>query len=219
MPYFSYISMLHLYESFGWWRRSAEAKKIHFAEEWNEFHHLLTMESLGGDALWQDRFFAHHSAIAYYWVLVALWILSPNLAYTFSELIEAHAVDTYAQFADENREALAKLPAPEVIRNYYEGDPLFASFQTEAPRPRPKIETLLDVFEAIRDDEAAHVATMAACVDPDVAKRAQASELVTTIALALLIVPVVFVFGKDEICLLEECGRPERAELLSEFGL
>ena len=120
----------------------------------------------------QDRFFAHHSAIAYYWVLVALWILSPNLAYrrprrklqsrttssfhgistsrprrrrdpfpvdthchlararryTFSELIEAHAVDTYAQFADENREALAKLPAPEVIRNYYEGDPLFASY-------------------------------------------------------------------------------------------
>ena len=35
MPYFSYISMLHLYESLGWWRRSAEIKRVHFAEEWN----------------------------------------------------------------------------------------------------------------------------------------------------------------------------------------
>ena len=49
MPYFSYVSMLHLYESLGWWRRSAETKRVHFAEEWNEFHHLLTMEALGGD--------------------------------------------------------------------------------------------------------------------------------------------------------------------------
>ena len=36
--------MLHLYESLGWWRRSAETKRVHFAEEWNEFHHLLVME-------------------------------------------------------------------------------------------------------------------------------------------------------------------------------
>ena len=44
MPYLSYVSMLHLYESLGWWRRAAEVKRVHFAEEWNEFHHLLTME-------------------------------------------------------------------------------------------------------------------------------------------------------------------------------
>ena len=25
---------------------------MHFAEEWNELHHLQIMESLGGDALW-----------------------------------------------------------------------------------------------------------------------------------------------------------------------
>jgi ubiquinol oxidase len=52
MPYLSYISMLHLYESLGWWRRSADVKRIHFAEEWNEFHHLLVMEALGGDQRW-----------------------------------------------------------------------------------------------------------------------------------------------------------------------
>jgi len=48
VPYFSYISMLHLYESLGWWRRSSDVKRVHFSEEWNEFHHLLIMESLGG---------------------------------------------------------------------------------------------------------------------------------------------------------------------------
>jgi len=40
MPYFAYISMLHLYESLGWWRAGAELRRVHFAEEWNELHHL-----------------------------------------------------------------------------------------------------------------------------------------------------------------------------------
>lgn len=44
MPYFSYITMLHLYETLGFWRRSADIKRIHFAEEINEFRHLLIME-------------------------------------------------------------------------------------------------------------------------------------------------------------------------------
>jgi ubiquinol oxidase len=35
--------VLHMYESFGWWRR-ADYLKVHFAESWNELHHLLTME-------------------------------------------------------------------------------------------------------------------------------------------------------------------------------
>lgn len=33
----------------------------------------------------------------YYWVLVVIFIFSPALAYNFSELIEAHAVDTYGE--------------------------------------------------------------------------------------------------------------------------
>lgn len=173
MPYFSYVSSLHLYETLGWWRRSAESKRVHFAEEWNEFHHLLTMEALGGDQLWQDRFLAQHAAVTYYFVLVGLWLLSPSLSYKFSELIEAHAVDTYGEFVDANRELLAELPAPRVSRLYWNGPDLFLfdEFQTSRPRGsrRPPCETLLDVFTNIRDDEAEHVATMAACQNPDVA--------------------------------------------------
>ena len=52
--------------------------------------------------------------------MAALWITSPTLAYNFSELIEAHAVDTYAEFADSNRELLQKLPPPAIAKAYYE---------------------------------------------------------------------------------------------------
>lgn len=37
------MSVLHLYETFGWWRRR-DYLKVHFAESWNEMHHLLIME-------------------------------------------------------------------------------------------------------------------------------------------------------------------------------
>jgi Alternative oxidase len=62
--------------------------QIHFAEEWNELHHLQIMEALGGDQLWVDRFFAQHAAIVYYWVLIVFFLVSPSLSYGFSELIE-----------------------------------------------------------------------------------------------------------------------------------
>ena len=172
MPYFSYITMLHTYETLGWWRRSAEAKRVHFAEEWNEYHHLLIMESLGGDQLWAVRFFAQHAAIVYFFVLIALWSLSPSMAYNFSELIESHAVDTYAEFAEANADILKTMPPPRVAKAYYENIDMYAfdEFQTAKAKGtrRPMINTLYDVFCAIRDDEAEHVASMAACQDPNV---------------------------------------------------
>ncbi len=62
--------------------------QVHFAEEWNELHHLQIMESLGGDQLWIDRFLAQHAAVFYYWVIILFFVLSPSLAYNFSELVE-----------------------------------------------------------------------------------------------------------------------------------
>jgi ubiquinol oxidase len=167
MPYLSYVSMLHLYESLGWWRRGAQVRAIHFAEEWNEMHHLLIMESLGGDQAWSTRFFAQHASIAYFLALCFLWILSPTLAYNFSELIEAHAVDSYDQFVAENAEALKRIPPPPIALSYYMGEDLYSYdlFQSERPAGsrRIKLENLADVFEAISGDEAEHVKTMAAC--------------------------------------------------------
>ncbi|KAK7293588.1 hypothetical protein RJT34_16457 [Clitoria ternatea] len=44
VPYFAFMSVLHMYESFRWWRR-ADYLKVHFAESWNKMHHLLIMEN------------------------------------------------------------------------------------------------------------------------------------------------------------------------------
>lgn len=170
MPYFSFISVLHLYETLGW-LHIAELRKVHFAEEWNEMHHLLIMSALGGDERWGDRLLAFHLSLVYYWGLVLVYLVSPAMSYSFSELLEIHAVDTYTQFVEENAERLRDLPAPDVaVRYYREGDLyMFDEFHT-APRQsvrRPPVDNLYDVFANIRDDESEHVKTMAACQDYD----------------------------------------------------
>ncbi|XP_052203633.1 ubiquinol oxidase 4, chloroplastic/chromoplastic [Diospyros lotus] len=166
VPYFAFISVLHMYESFGWWRR-ADYLKVHFAESWNEMHHLLIMEELGGNAWWFDRFLAQHIAIFYYFMTVFMYALSPRMAYHFSECVESHAYATYDKFIKTQGEELKKLPAPEVAVKYYTGGDLylFDEFQTaRAPNSRrPKIENLYDVFLNIRDDEGEHCKTMKAC--------------------------------------------------------
>ncbi|XP_057961110.1 ubiquinol oxidase 4, chloroplastic/chromoplastic [Malania oleifera] len=166
VPYFAFISVLHMYESFGWWRR-ADYLKVHFAESWNEMHHLLIMEELGGNAWWFDRFLAQHIAIFYYFMTVFMYALSPRMAYHFSECVESHAYETYDKFIKAQGDELKKLPAPEVAVKYYSGSDLylFDEFQTaRVPHSRrPKIDNLYDVFVNIRDDEAEHCKTMKAC--------------------------------------------------------
>ncbi|KAL7533274.1 hypothetical protein ACHAXR_005137 [Thalassiosira sp. AJA248-18] len=197
MPYFSYITMLHLYETLGFWRRSADIKRIHFAEEWNEFHHLLIMESLGGDQPFWVRFMAQHSALAYYIALCMLWMLSPSLSYKFSEMLETHAVDTYGQFVDENEEKLKQLPPSLVAVEYYTigvSDPMFGEYQTasvsnpdrDVRKSGTNLRSLYDVFVAIRNDEGDHVQTMGSCLDPKVAVLSPAleSRVLTGMALA-----------------------------------
>ncbi|WP_218081348.1 alternative oxidase [Anthocerotibacter panamensis] len=173
VPYFAFLSVLHLYESLGMWRK-ADWLKVHFAETWNELHHLLIMESLGGNELWADRLVARSIALFYYWVCVLLYMLSPRSAYYFMELVENHAHHTYSVFLQEHELALKALPAPPVAVEYYtKGDLyLFDEFQT-ARKPedrRPVIETLYDTFVNIRDDEGEHVKTMVACQKPDAQK-------------------------------------------------
>ncbi|PWA88922.1 ubiquinol oxidase 4, chloroplastic/chromoplastic [Artemisia annua] len=166
VPYFSFISVLHLYESCGWWRR-ADYLKVHFAESWNEMHHLLIMEELGGNAWWFDRFLAQHIAIFYYFMTVVMYALSPRMAYHFSECVESHAFETYDKFIKEKGDELKKLaPSKVAVKYYTQGDMyLFDEFQTaRIPNTRrPIIENMYDVFMNIRDDEAEHCKTMKAC--------------------------------------------------------
>jgi ubiquinol oxidase len=163
MPYFAYTSVLHFLETFGHWRK-VDYLKIHFAEDWNELHHLLIMEELGGNQLWFDRFVAQHIALVYYFMVFVAYLYNPTLAYNLNESVEEHAYHTYDQFLTENEDELKSLPAPKVAQNYYrDGDLyMFDEFQTGTCEPRrPKMDTLYDCFVAIRDDEKEHVETMA----------------------------------------------------------
>ena len=141
--------MVHLYESVGWWR-AVELRKVHAAEKWNELHHLLTMESLGGNSLWSDQFRGYHVAIGYYWILILVFLGSPRVAYQF---MEAHAVDTYGIYVRENGERLRELPPPSVARSHYKtGDLyLFHDFQVcRVPGSRRlPCDNLLEVFQNI----------------------------------------------------------------------
>lgn len=166
VPYFAYTSVLHLYETMGWWRK-ADWLKIHFAEAWNELHHLLISEELGGSKYWIDRFVARGGAFVYYWIIVLVYMAAPRSAYRFMQLVEEHAYHTYDTFLQEYGDELKAQPAPQVAIDYYCcGDLyLFDEFQSSRPpeERRPKIDHLYDVFVAIRDDEMEHVKTMIAC--------------------------------------------------------
>ncbi|KAK7854113.1 ubiquinol oxidase 4 [Quercus suber] len=125
------------------------------------------LQELGGNAWWIDRFLAQHIAVAYYFMTALMYVISPRMAYHFSECVEGHAFETYDKFIKAQGEELKKLPAPEVAVKYYTGGDLylFDEFQTaRTPNSRrPKIENLYDVFLNIRDDEAEHCKTMKAC--------------------------------------------------------
>eukprot|EP00980_Cylindrotheca_fusiformis_P008611 scaffold1830_cov117-Cylindrotheca_fusiformis.AAC.10 len=168
IPYFTYVSMLHLYESFGWWR-GIQLRKVHNAQDDNELHHLLIMESLGGDDIWKDRFLGYHVAFGYYWILCAVYLFSPAVAYEFMELLESHAVDTYGTFLKENKDKLMQLPPPTVARKYYTSADLYLFDEFQVSKNigtrRPPCDSLYDVFKNICDDEAEHVKTMVACQD------------------------------------------------------
>ncbi|MGL5804490.1 MAG: alternative oxidase [Xenococcaceae cyanobacterium] len=170
VPYFAYLSVLHLYETLGFWRK-ADWLKVHFAETWNELHHLLIMEALGGDRYWFDRFLAQHIAMGYYWIVVPLYMVLPKYAYYMMELIEQHAYDTYDTYLKNNEEELKAAPAPQVAINYYrDGDLyMFDEMQTtiRSEFRRPKTDNLYDVFINIRDDECEHVKTMTALQIPE----------------------------------------------------
>lgn len=130
-PYFAYLSVLHLYESMGAWRNS-DWIKVHFAESWNELHHLRIAEALGGNRNWFDRWFSRIVVFVYYWFLIFLYPIAPRQAYYFNQVIEEYAYQTYETFLNEHEAELKAQPAPEIALHYYqEGDLyMFDDFQT-----------------------------------------------------------------------------------------
>ena len=121
IPYFAYLSVLHLRESLGdrgfppgsliegfggtkpderedrkeQSRKRIETMRTHYAQADNELHHLLIMEALGGNSRGIDRFVAHSLAFFYYWFVVLVFFWNEQAAYHLNEVVEDHAYRTY----------------------------------------------------------------------------------------------------------------------------
>ncbi len=146
VPYFAYLSVLHLRETLGERQYSSSSGsptlssdtaagrensnnsrlRTHYAEADNELHHLLIMESLGGHANPMDRAIAQCMAVGYYWYVVFVYtMISPQAAYHLSELIEDHAYHTYDDFLRTYETELKQLPVPAIAQQYYMDDNSF----------------------------------------------------------------------------------------------
>uniref|UniRef100_A0A7R9ULZ6 Alternative oxidase n=1 Tax=Diacronema lutheri TaxID=2081491 RepID=A0A7R9ULZ6_DIALT len=191
VPYFAYLSVRHLKETFG--KRAPGDNyrmRTHYAEADNELHHLLIMEALGGNENGLDRALAQTMAFVYYWYVVVIYSVSEQAAYHLSELIEDHAYSTYDKYLREHEAALRAAPVPPIAKKYYEDDNpfLFDLFCTvsdtaalsqtaegdggvelgsECPRQRPTLRSLYDVFVNVRDDEREHWKTLCNLVQFD----------------------------------------------------
>jgi len=167
VPYFAYMSVLHLLESFGY-RTKADYMRVHYAEADNELHHLLIMESLGGADSFLDRFLAQHMAFGYYWFVILVYLYKPQMAYHLSELIEDHAYLTYDKFIKTKGDFLKTQPVPDIAKKYYLDDNpyLFDTFVTISGTGKrtPELNNLYDVFCNIRDDEREHWETLCCLV-------------------------------------------------------
>lgn len=170
-PYFSYLCVLHLYESLGLRSRSSRLTsrlRAHFAEADNEAMHTQVMESLGGGTAWADRFIAQHVALIYFWLGVVIFVASPAAAYDFNRRVEEHAFHTYDDFLRSGAaDAWRDVPAPDVATEYYaKVDCLTAeglgdsSSSPEAEEVCAPVASLYDVFVRIRDDEAHHAESL-----------------------------------------------------------
>jgi len=174
VPYFSYLSCLHLYESLGM-RGNARLMRMHYAEADNELHHLLIMEALGGGDAFIDRFVAQHLAFAYFWYSTTIYLLNPRAAYHLTELIEEHAFATYNAYLRDHEGELKAAPVPDVARRYYEGHDAMRGVLHEAAdvaakqehRNLHRMRNLHDVFVHVRDDEADHWDTLTRLVNFD----------------------------------------------------
>lgn len=105
VPYFSFLSVLHLKESLGLSKNShIYLMKEHFDQTINETEHLIEMESRGGSNHWYDRFIAYHLVLIYYWILVGYYLAAPGAAYHLNAGIELHATETYLNYLWEHPE-------------------------------------------------------------------------------------------------------------------
>jgi len=196
VPYFAYLSVMHLRETFGErYDDMSDRMRTHYAEADNELHHLLIMESLGGNSNMVDRTLAQTMAFFYYWYVVCIYVWNEPAAYHLSELIEDHAYNTYNGFLNNHADFLKKQPVPDIARKYYESDnpfmfDLYCTVEDmldarSCSERRGQLDNLYDVFVNVRDDEKEHWKTLCNLVQFNNMNAIDSSEVESTTPLSV----------------------------------
>lgn len=156
IPYFSYLAVLHLYQSFGQ-HPALELLDLHYKETVNEEYHLMIMEELGGAAKWYNRWTARFLGFFYYGAVFILYIIAPASGYFLMEKVESVAAKSYTEFLKQKEEMLKKTKAEGFALKYYFSQ---KGRMTEIEEGENFVPTLYDVFTSIRNDELIHVSDM-----------------------------------------------------------
>ena len=158
VPYFCYLSCLHLYQTLGS-HPALELMDLHYKENLNEEYHLMIMESLGGGDRWYDRWLASVIGFFYYFVNNILYLLAPESGYYLMQKIETEAAHSYNQILKLREKEFKSTKATGIALEYF-----YSLDGRMTPTPHKKEEiSLYDVFSSIRDDEQVHVDDMLEC--------------------------------------------------------
>ncbi|QIN96765.1 plastoquinol terminal oxidase [Synechococcus phage S-N03] len=138
------------YDSDGHIRQTLELARWQDTNE--QMHEDVFGRDLGGLDGWFDQFLSRHVAFVIYWVFAILTLVNHEFAALLGEAVEVEAVKTYARMLHEQPAEWLNQPAPRGALEYWAKPNTLWSVRGE-----PKPQTMRDVVEYIRRDEADHI--------------------------------------------------------------
>lgn len=117
-----------------------------------QMHEDVFGRDLGGLDNWIDQFLSRHIAFVIYWVFAFATLINHEFAALLGEAVEVEAVKTYARMLHESPAEFLDQPATRGALEYWAKPNTLWSVRGEV-----QPQTMRDVVEYIRRDEADHV--------------------------------------------------------------
>ena len=117
-----------------------------------QMHEDVFGRDLGGLDSWFDQFLSRHVAFVIYWVFAIVTLIDHEFAALLGEAVEVEAVKTYGRMLRDAPEEFLEQPATRGALEYWaKPNTLWSERDERLP------ETMRDVVEFIRRDEADHI--------------------------------------------------------------
>ena len=117
-----------------------------------QMHEDVFGRDLGGLDEWLDQFLSRHIAFVIYWVFAITTLINHEFAALLGEAVEVEAVKTYGRMLHESPVEFLDQPATKGALDYWARTNTLWSVRGET-----EPQTMRDVVEYIRRDEADHI--------------------------------------------------------------